>query len=124
LARQVRYTDEFVGRFRELSRGQQLLVENSLEEIILAADPTSLAHHLERLSYYCNWSHRVRSNLLVVFALSKRTVTFLSTGTHAQSYQAKTMTGITRAQDDLGFRSYLCGMIGRSCLLPELRHLD
>jgi mRNA-degrading endonuclease YafQ of YafQ-DinJ toxin-antitoxin module len=87
LLRQVRYTDEFVDRFRELSRGQQLLVESSMDEIISAADPTALAHHLERRSYYCNWSHRVRSNLLLVFAFSKRTLTFVSTGTHAKAYQ-------------------------------------
>jgi mRNA-degrading endonuclease YafQ of YafQ-DinJ toxin-antitoxin module len=89
LPRQVRYTDEFVGRFRELSRGQQLFVESSLRGLISAADPTALAHHLERQSYYCNWTHRVRSNLLVVFVFSKRTLTFLSTGTHAQAYQPK-----------------------------------
>jgi len=69
---------------------RRVLISTSIHggsELILAPDPTSSAHHLERRAYYCNWSHRVRSNLLVVFSTSGRTLTFLSVGTHAQSYR-------------------------------------
>jgi len=89
LKRKVRYTNEFVDRFRELSHGQRSLVEGSLTEMISAADPTASAHHLERRAYFCNWSHRVRSNLLVVFSMTGATLTFLSVGTHAQAYLPK-----------------------------------
>ncbi len=89
MSRQVKYTDEFVGRFRELTRGQQGLVEDSIRAILSAEDPGLLAHHLERKAYFCNWSHRVKANLLVVFGLSKRTLIFLSTGTHSQAYRPK-----------------------------------
>ena len=50
---------------------------------------TLLAHHMERKAYFCNWSHRVRGNLLVVFGVSQREVTFLSTGTHSQAYRPR-----------------------------------
>jgi hypothetical protein len=83
----VSYTDEFVTRYRELSLGQQRLVEESLRSLYSSDDPAALAHHLERASYFCNWSHRVRANLLIVFALSRKTITFVSTGTHAQAYR-------------------------------------
>jgi len=86
---QVRYTDEFVERLRELTYGQQRLVEVSVRNLLSAQDPTLFAHHLERRTYSCNWSHRVRANLLVVFRLSKKTITFLSTGTHSQAYRPK-----------------------------------
>jgi mRNA-degrading endonuclease YafQ of YafQ-DinJ toxin-antitoxin module len=66
------------------------MVEDSLRALASAEDPTSLAHHLERKAYYCNWSHRVRSNLLLVFGVSKRVLTFLSVGTHAQVYRPET----------------------------------
>jgi mRNA-degrading endonuclease YafQ of YafQ-DinJ toxin-antitoxin module len=55
--------------------------------LVSADDPTATAHHLERKAYYCNWSHRIRGNLFLVFGLAKRTVTFLSVGTHAQAYR-------------------------------------
>ena len=89
MTRKVRYTNEFVDRFRELSSGQRSLVESSLMEMISAPDPTAAAHHLERRAYYCNWSHRVRGNLLVVFSMTRATLTFLSVGTHAQAYRPK-----------------------------------
>jgi mRNA-degrading endonuclease YafQ of YafQ-DinJ toxin-antitoxin module len=56
---------------------------------VAAEDPRLLAHHLERRAYSCNWSHRARANLLVVFGMSKRTLTFLTTGTHSQAYRPK-----------------------------------
>ena len=65
------------------------MVEESIRRILSAQDPTALAHHLERRTYYCNWSHRVRSNLIIVFGLSKMTLTFLSAGTHSQAYRPK-----------------------------------
>jgi len=68
---------------------QQSLVESYLAEVISAADPTASSHHLERRAYYCNWSHRVRSNLLIVFSVFKATLTFPSVGTHAQAYRPK-----------------------------------
>ncbi|MBI2648747.1 MAG: hypothetical protein HYU03_08200 [Thaumarchaeota archaeon] len=89
MAREVRYTVEFVEKFRELTRGQQSLVERSIMTLLSAEDPTLLAHHLERRAYFCNWSHRVRSNLIAVFGVSKKTLTFLSTGTHSQAYRPK-----------------------------------
>lgn len=85
----VGYTDEFVSRFRELGLGQRRLVEGSVRRITSADDPTLLAHHLERRAYYCNWSHRVRANLVVVFRISKRNMVFVSTGTHSQAYRPK-----------------------------------
>jgi hypothetical protein len=81
----VRYTEEFVARFRELSYGQRLQAESSIRNILSAEDPTALAHHLERQAYFCSWSHRVRSNLIIVFRVSKNTRTFISTGTHSQT---------------------------------------
>lgn len=87
---QVRYTDEFVERLRQLTYGQQRLVEDSVRNLLSAEDPSLLAHHLERRAYFCSWSHRVRANLLVVFRISKKTITFLSTGTHSQAYRPKT----------------------------------
>jgi mRNA-degrading endonuclease YafQ of YafQ-DinJ toxin-antitoxin module len=83
----VAYANEFVARFRELSYGQRRLVEDSIRNIISSDDPTLFAHHLERRAYFCNWSHRVRANLIIVFRVSKRTLTFVSTGTHSQSYR-------------------------------------
>jgi mRNA-degrading endonuclease YafQ of YafQ-DinJ toxin-antitoxin module len=65
------------------------VVESSLRALVSAADPTAFAHHLERKAYHCNWSHRVRSNLLLVFGVSKGVLTFLSVGTHAQAYRPK-----------------------------------
>ena len=89
LRNKISYTDEFTKRYRELSYGQKLLVDSSIEKLCSIDDPTELAHHLERASYFCNWSHRVRSNLLIIFGVSKRTITFLSTGTHLQAYRPK-----------------------------------
>ena len=89
MPRRVRYADEFVRRFRELTSAQRGLVEESIRLILSAEDPRLLAHHLERKAYFRNWSHRVRANLLVVFGMSKRTLTFLSTGTHSQAYRPK-----------------------------------
>jgi len=89
LRRQVRYTDEFVERLRQLTYGQQRLVEDSIRNLLAAEDPALIAHHLERKTYFCSWSHRVRANLLVVFRISKKTITFLSTGSHAQAYRPK-----------------------------------
>jgi len=89
LPKRTRYADEFVRRFAELPQGQQSSVEASLEVLLAAADPTALAHHLERRAYYCSWSHRVSGNLLVVFAAARTTLTFLSVGTHAQAYRPK-----------------------------------
>jgi mRNA-degrading endonuclease YafQ of YafQ-DinJ toxin-antitoxin module len=83
----VEYTNEFVSRFRELNFGQRLLVEGSIKSIVSLDDPTILAHHLERRAYFCNWSHRVRSNLILVFRISKQSLTFISTGTHSQAYR-------------------------------------
>jgi len=85
----VRYTGEFVDRFSELAYGQQRLVEVAIVNLLSAANPTAMSHHLERKAYFCNWSHRVRANLLVVFGISRKTVTFLSTGTHAQAYRPR-----------------------------------
>lgn len=65
------------------------MVDSSLHGLTSAMDPTSAAHHLERKAYYSNWSHRVRKNLLIVFGVSKGTMTFLSVGTHAQAYRPK-----------------------------------
>jgi mRNA-degrading endonuclease YafQ of YafQ-DinJ toxin-antitoxin module len=87
LGRQVRYADEFVVKLRQLTYGQQHLVEDALRKILAADDPRILAHHLERRTYFCSWSHRVRQNLLVVFTVSRRSITFLSTGTHSQAYK-------------------------------------
>ena len=87
MPRRTRYTDEFVKRYRELPPSQRGSVEGAVRLILSAEDPTALAHHLERKAYYCNWSHRVRANLLVVFGVSPRALTFLSTGTHAQAYR-------------------------------------
>ena len=89
MPRQIRYTDEFVTRFGEISRGQQTLVEESIRTLLSSENPTALAHHLERRSYFCNWSHRVRNNLIIVFGMSKTTITFLSTGTHSQAYRPR-----------------------------------
>jgi mRNA-degrading endonuclease YafQ of YafQ-DinJ toxin-antitoxin module len=86
VSRRIRYADEFVRRFRELTPVQRGLVEGSIRLISSAEDPRPLAHHLERKAYFCNWSHRTRGNLLVVFGMTKRTLTFLSTGTHSQAY--------------------------------------
>jgi mRNA-degrading endonuclease YafQ of YafQ-DinJ toxin-antitoxin module len=86
---QVRYTDEFVERLRQLTYGQQRLVEVSIRNLLSAEDPSLFAHHLERRTYFCSWSHRVRANLLLVFKISKKTVTFLSTGSHSQAYRPK-----------------------------------
>jgi mRNA-degrading endonuclease YafQ of YafQ-DinJ toxin-antitoxin module len=60
-----------------------------VRNLFVAEDPTLLAHHLERKTYFCSWSHRVRANLLVVFRISKKTITFLSTGSHSQAYRSK-----------------------------------
>jgi hypothetical protein len=89
LRRRVAYTDEFVARFRELTAGQQRLVEEGITRLRLAADPSALAHHLRRKPYFCSWSHRLRRNLLIVFRVSKRAVVFVSTGTHAQAYRPR-----------------------------------
>lgn len=89
MSRRIRYTDEFVGRFRELTTAQRGLVEESIRLILSAEDPRLLAHRLERKAYFCNWSHRVRANLLVVFGMSQRTLTFLSAGTHSQAYRPR-----------------------------------
>jgi mRNA-degrading endonuclease YafQ of YafQ-DinJ toxin-antitoxin module len=86
---QVRYTDEFVERLRQLTYGQQHLVESSIRNLLSAEDPSVFAHHLERRAYFCSWSHRVRANLLVVFRISKSTIIFLSTGSHSQAYRPK-----------------------------------
>ena len=83
------YTDEFVRRYRELAPSQRSLVEGAIRLLLSAEDPTALAHHLERKAYFCNWSHRVRANLLVVFGVSRRALMFLSTGTHSQAYRPK-----------------------------------
>ncbi len=85
--RSIKYTDEFVTRYKELSYGQRILVDGSVEKISSLEDPTLIGHHLERASYFSNWSHRVRSNLLVVYSVSKRTLTFLSCGSHSQAYR-------------------------------------
>ena len=90
MRRRIRYTDEFVERLRQLTYGQQRLVENSIRNVLFAEDPTLFAHHLERRSYFCSWSHRVRANLLVIFRISKKSITFLSTGSHSQAYRPKT----------------------------------
>jgi mRNA-degrading endonuclease YafQ of YafQ-DinJ toxin-antitoxin module len=87
--RQARYTDEFVRRYRELTPARRGQVEEAVRLILSAEDPTLLAHHLERKAYFCNWSHRVRANLLVVFGVSQRALTFLSTGTHSQAYRPR-----------------------------------
>ena len=89
MRQQVRYTEEFVERLRQLTYGQQSLVEDSVRNLLFADDPKLYAHHLERRAYFCNWSHRVRANLLVVFRISKKTITFLSTGTHKQAYKPR-----------------------------------
>jgi mRNA-degrading endonuclease YafQ of YafQ-DinJ toxin-antitoxin module len=87
LRRQVGYTDEFVERLGQLTYGQQRLVEDSIRNLLSADDPTIFAHHLESRAYFCCWSHRVRANLLIVFRVSKKSITFLSTGTHSQAYR-------------------------------------
>ena len=87
--KRARYTDEFVRRYRELAPSQRGLVEEAVRLILSADNPTLLAHHLERKAYLCNWSHRVRANLLVVFGVSQRALTFLSTGTHSQAYRPR-----------------------------------
>jgi len=84
--RLIRFTDEFVRRYKELSYGQRRLVEDSIRKIGAERDPTIFADHLERPSYFCNWSHRVRANLLLIYRVSKRSITFLSAGTHSQAY--------------------------------------
>ncbi|MDG7007785.1 MAG: hypothetical protein JRN06_06040 [Nitrososphaerota archaeon] len=89
MPRQTRYTDEFVRRYRELTPSQRGQVESAVRLILSANDPRLLAHHLERKAYFCNWSHRVRTNLLVVFRVSQRALTFLSTGTHSQAYRPR-----------------------------------
>jgi len=89
LARKVGYTEEFVRRYRELTPSRRALVEGAVRLLLSAEDPTLLAHHLERKAYFCNWSHRVRANLLVVFGMTKTSITFLSTGTHSQAYRPK-----------------------------------
>lgn len=89
MARKVGYTEEFVIRYRELTPSRRGLVEGAVRLLLSAEDPTLLAHHLERKAYFCNWSHRVRANLLVVFGMTKTSVTFLSTGTHSQAYRPK-----------------------------------
>jgi len=90
LRRQARYTNEFIERLRQLTYGQQRLVEDSIRNVLFAEDPTLLAHHLEKRAYFCSWSHRVRANLLVIFRMSKKSITFLSTGSHSQAYRPKT----------------------------------
>lgn len=85
----VRYTEEFVARFRELTYGQQRLVEEAIRNLVSSDNPREISHHLERKAYFCNYSHRVRANLLIVFGASKRTLAFLSTGTHAQAYRPR-----------------------------------
>jgi mRNA-degrading endonuclease YafQ of YafQ-DinJ toxin-antitoxin module len=89
MTRRARYTEEFVRRYRELTPSQRELVEGAVRLILSAEDPTLLAHHLERKAYFCNWSHRVRANLLLVFGVSQRALTFLSTGTHSQAYRPR-----------------------------------
>jgi mRNA-degrading endonuclease YafQ of YafQ-DinJ toxin-antitoxin module len=89
MPRQARYADEFVRRYRELAPSQRGQVESAVRLILSVNDPTLLAHHLERKAYFCNWSHRVRANLLVVFGVSQRALTFLSTGTHSQAYRPR-----------------------------------
>lgn len=89
MSKHARYADEFVRRYRELTPSQRGLVERAVMLILSAEDPTQLAHHLERKAYFCNWSHRVRANLLVVFGISQEALTFLSTGTHSQAYRPK-----------------------------------
>ncbi len=85
----MRYADEFVKKYRELTYAQRILVDGAVGLIISTDDPRVLAHHLERKAYFCNWSHRVRANLLVVFGMSKTALTFLSTGSHSQSYRPR-----------------------------------
>ena len=87
MPRRTRFTDEFVKRYRELPPSQRGSVEGAIRVILSAEEPTAVAHHLERKAYYRNWSHRVRANLLVVFGVSPRALTFLSTGTHSQAYR-------------------------------------
>ena len=89
MPRRARYTDEFVKRYRELAPPRRRLVEEAVRLLLSADDPTLLAHHLERKAYFCNWSHRVRANLLVVFGVSQTALTFLSTGTHSQAYRPR-----------------------------------
>ena len=89
MLRRVIYTEEFVRRYRELTPSQRGQVESAVSLILSADDPTLLAHHLERKAYFCNCSHRVRANLLVVFGVSQRALTFLSTGTHSQAYRPR-----------------------------------
>ncbi|MDH2901937.1 MAG: hypothetical protein PXY39_13290 [archaeon] len=86
---EVNYSEEFVGKFRELGYGQKNLIGDSIRDIISSEDPRALAHHLERKIYYCSWSHRVRANLVIVFRVSKRKITFISTGTHSQAYRPR-----------------------------------
>ncbi len=85
----LRYTEEFVKRYKELSYGERRLVETALVRLVSAKEPTALSHHLERKAHFCSWSHRVRANLIIVFRVSRRIITFLSTGTHAQAYRPK-----------------------------------
>lgn len=89
MRQRVGYTEEFLRKLRELTYGQQRSVEEALMKLLAAEDPTTISHRLDRSVYFCSWSHRVRGNLLVVYKLSKRTVTFLSTGTHARAYRPK-----------------------------------
>jgi mRNA-degrading endonuclease YafQ of YafQ-DinJ toxin-antitoxin module len=89
MTREARYTDEFIKKFRGLTGGHRSLVEASIRLVLSSEDPTRLAHHLERRAYYCNWSHRVRGNLIMVFRISRKSMTFLSTGTHSQAYHPK-----------------------------------
>jgi mRNA-degrading endonuclease YafQ of YafQ-DinJ toxin-antitoxin module len=83
----VMFTHEFVAKFKELGYGNRALVKDSINVIVSSEDPAALAHHLERQSYSCSWSHRVRANLIIVFRISKKTLIFLSTGTHSQAYR-------------------------------------
>ncbi len=85
----VVYADEFVKKFGELTHGQQGMVQVAITKLLSEDEPTSMSHHLERASYFCSWSHRVRGNLLVVFRVSRGRMIFLSTGTHAQSYRPR-----------------------------------
>ncbi|MDG6951630.1 MAG: hypothetical protein JRN12_07300 [Nitrososphaerota archaeon] len=89
MPRQARYTDEFVRRYREFTPSRRGQIEQAVKLILSTEDPTLLAHHLERKAYFCNWSHRVRANLLVVFGVSPRVLTFLTTGTHSQAYRPR-----------------------------------
>ncbi len=88
--------DECRGRLRAVGGadapgGNKSWSESSLTDLLSATDPTASAHALERRPHYCNLSHRVRSNLLIVFAASNTALTLLSVGTCA-STQAEGVT--------------------------------